>query len=63
MKGCSKGCTFQYTWPFEVSILGGSKYFISFIDGHTRMLWLYTIKLKSEAFEVYKTLIEKEDGK
>jgi len=35
--------------PFEVPSLGGSKYFITFIDEFTRMIWLYTIKLKSEA--------------
>jgi len=49
--------------PFEIPTLGGSKYFISFVDEHTRMLWLYTIKLKSEALEVFKNikiLVEKE---
>lgn len=52
--------------PFEVPSLGGSRYFTIFVDEHTRMLWLYTISLKSEAFEVFKkfkVLIEKEIGK
>jgi len=35
--------------PFEVPTIGGSRYFITFVDEHTRMLWLYTIKLNSEA--------------
>jgi hypothetical protein len=34
--------------PFEVPTIGGSNYFITFVDEDTRMLWLYTIKLKSE---------------
>jgi transposase InsO family protein len=52
--------------PFEVPSLGGSKYFVTFVDEFTRMMWLYTIKLKSEVFDVFKrfkVLIEKESGK
>lgn len=40
--------------PFEVLSLGGSKYFITFIDEFSRRIWLYLIKLKSEAFSVFK---------
>jgi transposase InsO family protein len=46
--------------------MDGSKYFITFVDEHTRMMWLYTIKLKSEALEVFKkfkVLTETESGK
>lgn len=49
--------------PSEVPQLGGSRYFIIFVDEFTRMMWLYTIKFKSETLEVFrkfKTLIEKE---
>ncbi|KAK2443673.1 putative mitochondrial protein [Trifolium repens] len=52
--------------PFEVATLSGNKYFITFVDEYTRMIWLYTIKLKSEALEVFKMfklLVEKESGK
>ncbi|XP_045822102.1 uncharacterized protein LOC123914985 [Trifolium pratense] len=52
--------------PFEVVSLGGSKYFITFVDEYSRMIWLYTLKLKSEALEVlkkFKVLIEKESEK
>ncbi|GAU42828.1 hypothetical protein TSUD_185870 [Trifolium subterraneum] len=52
--------------PFETPSLGGSKYFITFVDEYTRMLWLYTVKLKSEALNVFKRfkiLIEKESDK
>ncbi|KAK2374044.1 secreted RxLR effector protein [Trifolium repens] len=51
---------------FEVSSLGESKCFITFVDEFTRMVWMYTIKLKSEVFDVFKKfkiLIEKESDK
>jgi len=52
--------------PFETPTIGGSKYFITFVDDHTIMLWIYTIKLKSEALEVFKrfkVVVEKESEK
>lgn len=52
--------------PFEVPSLGRIRYFITFIDEFTRMMWLYTIKFKSEALKVFrkfKILIEKESDK
>jgi transposase InsO family protein len=36
--------------PMESSF-GGCRYFILFIDDHTRMTWVYILKAKSEAFE------------
>lgn len=52
--------------PFEISSLSWSNYFINFDDEHARMLWLYTIKFKSDALEMFKkfkTLIGNEGGK
>ncbi|MCH84599.1 retrovirus-related pol polyprotein from transposon tnt 1-94, partial [Trifolium medium] len=52
--------------PFENPTLAGNKYFITFVDEYTRMIWLYTIKLKSEAlyiFKKFKVLVEKESEK
>lgn len=52
--------------PFEVPSLGGNKYFISFIDEFSRMLWLYLLKTKKEAFELFqrfKVLVEKQSGR
>jgi len=40
--------------PFKVARLGGNKYFVSFVDEHSRMMWLYLIKAKSEVFEVFE---------
>jgi hypothetical protein len=51
---------------FEVSSLSEGKCFIIRVDEFTRMLWLHTIKLKSEVFGVlkkFKILIEEESDK
>ena len=50
---------------FEVPSLGGSKYFITFVDEFTRMIWLYTIKLKSEALDIFRKfkVLKKESDK
>jgi len=52
--------------PLEVPSLGGNKYFISFVDEFSRKTWLYLIKVKSEAFDMFqkfKVLVEKHSGK
>jgi transposase InsO family protein len=52
--------------PFGNANLAGNKYFITFVDEFTRMIWLYTIHLKSEALDVFKrfkVLVEKESEK
>ncbi|GAU40816.1 hypothetical protein TSUD_398000 [Trifolium subterraneum] len=52
--------------PIDVLSTGGNKYFITFVDEYSRMIWLYHIKAKSEAFEVFKrfkTLVEKQSDK
>ncbi|CAJ2635289.1 unnamed protein product [Trifolium pratense] len=52
--------------PFEVPSLGGNKYFISFIDEFSRMMWIYLIKAKNESFDVFKRFkkkVEKESEK
>jgi len=41
------------------------RYFITFIDDHTRKLWLYPIRLKSDAFKKFrefKALVELQTG-
>ncbi|KAK2353501.1 putative mitochondrial protein [Trifolium repens] len=52
--------------PFDVLSTGGNKYFMTFVDEYSRMIWLYHIKAKSDAFEVFKkfkTLVEKQSDK
>lgn len=34
--------------------LGGNKYFVSFVDEFSIMLWIYLIKAKAEVFSVFK---------
>ena len=46
--------------------LSGSQYFISFVDDYSRKVWVYFLKLKSEAFDKFKewkTLVENQTGK
>ena len=43
--------------------LGGSRYFISFIDDYNRHTWIYLIEKKSEVFDCFrnlKNLVERE---
>lgn len=42
--------------PFEVHSLGGNKYFVSFVDEFSRMIWLYLIRTKGEVFDIFKSL-------
>jgi len=51
--------------PIKVPTYSGNRYFITFVDEYSRMLWLYLIKLKSDALEVFKkfkVLAEKQSG-
>ena len=57
---------FDICVPFEVDSLGCMKYFITFVHEFTRMIWLYTIKLKSETVDIFrkfKVLVDKESEK
>lgn len=52
--------------PITPGSFSGKRYFISFIDDFSRKAWIYFLKEKSEAFEVFvrfKTLVEKSTGK
>lgn len=49
--------------PFEVKTIGGSPYFVSFINEYIRKIWVYIISKKSEVFEVFtkfKVRVKKE---
>ncbi|GJV88834.1 retrovirus-related pol polyprotein from transposon TNT 1-94 [Tanacetum coccineum] len=53
-------------WQAPALSLGGSKYFVSFIDDYSRRCWVYPIKKKSDVFEVfkvYKARVELDSGK
>jgi hypothetical protein len=40
--------------PMQVDSTGGNRYFVTFIDSHSRRLWTYLIHKKSEVFEAFK---------
>lgn len=40
--------------PISPSVLAGNKYFLLFVDDCTQKMWVYKLKAKSEAFEVFK---------
>ena len=52
--------------PMSVNSIGGSRYFLLFIDDYSRMSWVYFLKNKSEAFEYFKkfkSFVEKQSGR
>jgi hypothetical protein len=52
--------------PAQVSSLGGSHYYVTFIDDATRKTWVYCIRKKSDVFDTFKkwkALVENETGK
>ena len=52
--------------PMKTRTLGGSVYFVTFIDDHSRKLWVYTLKTKDQVLGVFKQFqasVERETGK
>jgi hypothetical protein len=52
--------------PVPIPSLGGSMYYVSFIDDFSRNTWLYFLKKKSEVFnkfKEFKALVENQTGK
>ena len=51
--------------PLPSGSFSGFKHFLTFIDDYSRCTWVYFLKLKSVAFDMflaYKALIEKQSG-
>ncbi|KAL2248697.1 UNVERIFIED_CONTAM: Retrovirus-related Pol polyprotein from transposon TNT 1-94 [Sesamum indicum] len=51
--------------PAPVSSLGGSTYYMTFVDDSTRKVWVYFLKRKSNAFDTFRrwrALVENETG-
>jgi hypothetical protein len=40
--------------PSPVASLGGSRYYVTFIDDFSRKVWVYFLKNKSNVFETFK---------
>lgn len=50
----------------EVKSLGGSSYFVTFIDDASKKVWAYGMKNKSDVFEIFKrfhAMVERQTGK
>ena len=44
-----------YVWgPAQVQSLGGSDYYVTFIDDETRKTWIYCIRQKYDVFDTFK---------
>ena len=40
--------------PSALSSLGGSRFYVTFIDDFSRKVWVYSLKHKSDVFETFK---------
>jgi hypothetical protein len=52
--------------PMQTDSIGGSFYFLTFIDDFSRKIWIYFLRHKSETFEKFKEFkaeAEKQSGK
>jgi hypothetical protein len=52
-------------WTTKTKSIEGCKYYVSFIDDHTRKAWVYFMKHKGEVFQHFlnfKAMVEKEKG-
>ena len=51
--------------PTEHASMSGSRFYLTFVDDHTRKVWVYFMKSKGEVFEHFKRfkiMVEKEIG-
>nr|GEZ27716.1 hypothetical protein [Tanacetum cinerariifolium] len=52
--------------PIKTQTVGGSRYFVTFIDDHSRKLWVYTLRTKDQVLYVFKEFhasVERETGR
>ncbi len=52
-------------WTTKTESIGECRYYVSFIDNHTRKVWVYFMKHKGEVFQHFlnfKAMVEKEKG-
>ena len=40
--------------PITIRSLGGSCYFMTFVDYHSRKLWVYAMKMRDQVLDVFK---------
>lgn len=52
--------------PLKIKTLGGASYFGTFIDNHSRKVWVYILKSKDQVLDVFKQFlvsVEREIGR
>jgi transposase InsO family protein len=52
-------------WPTRTPSLSNKRYFLLFVGDYTRMMWIYFLDQKSEAFTFFlqfKALVERQSG-
>ncbi|KAH9670687.1 retrovirus-related pol polyprotein from transposon TNT 1-94-like protein [Citrus sinensis] len=52
--------------PIKTASIGGSHYFVTFVDDFSRRVWVYTIQAKDEVLEIFvkwKKLVETQTGR
>jgi transposase InsO family protein len=57
--------THSDVWTTKIESIGGCKYYVNFIDDHTKKVWVYFMKHKGEMFQHFlnfKAMVEKEKG-
>ncbi|GKF28814.1 putative RNA-directed DNA polymerase, partial [Tanacetum coccineum] len=57
---------FDVCGPMKTKTLGGCSYFVTFIDGHSRKVWVYTLTTKDQVLDVFKqfhALVERQTRK
>jgi histone deacetylase 1/2 len=54
---------FLDVWGLAPSLVGRNKYYVSFIDDHSKFTWVYSLRQKSEVFACFRdiqTLVERQ---
>ena len=57
---------FDVCGPMKVETLGGSKYFVTFIDDASQKIWVYFLRTKDQVFQYFKrfhAMVERAAGK
>ena len=52
--------------PAKTTSMGGCRFYVTFIDDHTRKVWVYFMQEKSEVFthfQSFKAMVEKQTGR
>ena len=44
--------------PSSVSSIGGSRYFVVFVDNYSRYSWIFNMKHRFELLQVYSTFVK-----